>query len=140
MVLDGKQQADGLFTTVIAPHQVYGERDQLFVPNFLRTGAEGKLFIFGDGQSIVSLTHCDNVCWALILASTALRDEKYRQQIAGQFYFVTDDVTENIWDLMDGALHEYDPKMTPIIDRIRLNVVFLYLIAYIGTVYTWITG
>merc|ERR1719410_3312863 len=97
---DSSTGSSGLYTTVIAPHQVYGPEDTLFVPNIVSALEAGKLFKFGDGQSIVSFTHVDNVCHALILAANALLDAKIRKVSAGQFYFVTDDKCYNFWDAM----------------------------------------
>lgn len=139
LVLENNNK-DGLYTSVIAPHQIYGPNDQLFVPNFLNTAIDGKLFIFGSGDSIVSFTHVDNVCWGLILAAIHLIDDKKRDIVGGQFYFVTDDGAYNIWDKIDFAINKYDPNITSIKERMYLNKYFLYAIGYLGSIYTKLTG
>lgn len=53
---DGK----GFLTVAIAPHQVYGPRDMLFLHNFL--AAHRRLRVMGDGRNKVSLCHVDNYC------------------------------------------------------------------------------
>ena len=39
-----------LMTVAVAPHQVYGPRDNLFLPNMLETAGTGRLRIFGEGN------------------------------------------------------------------------------------------
>ena len=59
-----------LLTVAIAPHQVYGPRDMLFLHNFLV--ARKKLRIIGTGKNKISMTHVDNYCHGLILGEQAL--------------------------------------------------------------------
>ena len=44
-------QAPELLTVAVAPHQVYGPRDNLFLPNLLETAGTGRLRIFGNGRN-----------------------------------------------------------------------------------------
>eukprot|EP00485_Elphidium_margaritaceum_P006548 CAMPEP_0202687828 /NCGR_PEP_ID=MMETSP1385-20130828/3423_1 /ASSEMBLY_ACC=CAM_ASM_000861 /TAXON_ID=933848 /ORGANISM="Elphidium margaritaceum" /LENGTH=627 /DNA_ID=CAMNT_0049342677 /DNA_START=183 /DNA_END=2066 /DNA_ORIENTATION=+ len=140
LVLGSNDAKNGFCTAVIAPHQVYGENDQLFLPNFIQAAKSGKLFIFGDGQSTVSFTHVDNVCWALILAAYHLHQPQQRSKIGGEFYFVTDDGAYNIWDKIEAAIKEYDASITPITQRMYLNKYLLYALGYVGELYTKATG
>ena len=53
--------SDELMTIAVAPHQVYGPRDSLFMPNILEAAGSGKLRIFshprtGYGRIKVTLT------------------------------------------------------------------------------------
>ena len=41
-----------LMTVAVAPHQVYGPRDNLFLPNMLETAGTGRLRIFGEGLGL----------------------------------------------------------------------------------------
>ncbi len=66
-----------LMTVAVAPHQVYGPRDNLFMPNVLEAAASGKLRVFaksttGYGYNKVCYTHVDNYAHALIIAEQAL--------------------------------------------------------------------
>jgi len=61
-----------LLTIAVAPHQVYGPRDGLFLPSLLQTAATGKLRIFGSGDNLISFCHVDNYCHGLILGGEAL--------------------------------------------------------------------
>lgn len=76
-----------LFTVAVAPHQVYGPRDNLFLPNILEAAGTGRLRIMGNGKNRICFTHVDNYCHGLIIAERAL----YRDSPAlGKFYIVTD--------------------------------------------------
>jgi len=93
----------------VAPHQVYGPRDSLFMPNILEAAGSGKLRIFshprtGYGRIKVAFCHVDNYAHALILGEHAL----YKGSPAlGKFYVVTDGKTQTepgynyFWDEID---------------------------------------
>ena len=55
--------ADGhrLRCCAVAPHQVYGPTDQLFLPSLLGAASTGRLRVFGRGDIVVSFTHVDNI-------------------------------------------------------------------------------
>mmetsp|Transcript_4946 Transcript_4946/g.11633 ORF Transcript_4946/g.11633 Transcript_4946/m.11633 type:complete len:400 (+) Transcript_4946:142-1341(+) len=82
--------SDELMTVAIAPHQVYGPRDNLFLPNMLEVAGQGMLRIFGTGFNRICFSHVDNYCHGLILGAPAL----YKGSPAlGKFYIVTDGST-----------------------------------------------
>ena len=81
-----------LMTVSVAPHQVYGPRDCLFLPNILEAAGSGLLRVFasartGYGLSRVCFTHVDNYCHGLIIAERALFEGS---PALGKFYIVTD--------------------------------------------------
>jgi len=89
---------ENLLTVAIAPHQVYGPRDMLFLHNFLI--ARKKLRIIGNGKNKISMTHVDNYCHGLILGEKAL----YKGSPAlGKFYIVTDKDPQYLWQVLDHA-------------------------------------
>mmetsp|Transcript_2292 Transcript_2292/g.5578 ORF Transcript_2292/g.5578 Transcript_2292/m.5578 type:complete len:413 (+) Transcript_2292:48-1286(+) len=105
--------SDRLMTVAIAPHQVYGPRDNLFMPNMLEAAGTGKLRIFshprtGYGRNRVCFTHVDNYCHGLIIGERAL----YKGSPAlGKFYVVTDGDTHThkegygyFWEEVDKAV------------------------------------
>jgi nucleoside-diphosphate-sugar epimerase len=51
-----------MMTIAVAPHQVYGPRDNLFLPNLLEAAGNGKLRVFGHGKNRICFTHIDNYC------------------------------------------------------------------------------
>jgi nucleoside-diphosphate-sugar epimerase len=50
-----------LLTINVAPHQVYGPRDNLFMPNILESCGTGKIRVFGSGDSRICFTHVVSV-------------------------------------------------------------------------------
>lgn len=102
-----------LLTVAVAPHQVYGPRDNLFMPNLLETAGNGRLRIFaksstGWGKNRVCFTHVDNYCHGLILGELALHPQS---PALGKFYIVTDGDTHTfqegyayLWDALDEAV------------------------------------
>jgi len=93
--------SDELMTVAVAPHQVYGPRDPLFLPSLLAAARSGALRIFGPGTNRVSFTHVDNYCHGLILGAEALRPGS---PALGRFYIVTDGDAQNLWDVIDRAV------------------------------------
>jgi len=82
-------QGDLLFIAV-APHTVYGPRDNLFLPNMLEAAGVGKLRIFGSGGSRVGYTHVDNYCHGLVIAERQLYKDSPH---LSKFYVCTDGPT-----------------------------------------------
>eukprot|EP00439_Symbiodinium_sp_Y106_P017890 s2123_g2.t1 len=74
----------------VAPHTVYGPRDNLFLPNLLEAAGIGKLRVFGSGKSRVGYTHVDNYCHGLVIAEKQLYKESPH---LGKFYVCTDGAT-----------------------------------------------
>lgn len=71
----------------VAPHQVYGPRDNLFMPNMLEAAGSGRLRVFGKGDNRICFTHVDNYCHALIIAELKLF---IGSPVLGKFYIATD--------------------------------------------------
>lgn len=82
-------QGELLFISV-APHTVYGPRDNLFLPNLLEAAGVGKLRIFGAGKIRVGYTHVDNYCHGLVIAERQLYE---KSPTLGKFYVCTDGPT-----------------------------------------------
>lgn len=93
--------SDELMTIAVAPHQVYGPRDPLFLPSILEAARGGKLRIFGDGTNRISFTHVDNYCHGLILGAEALHPGS---DALAHFYIVTDAGGHLLWDALDQAV------------------------------------
>ena len=115
-----------LLTVNIAPHQVYGERDGLFLPNFL--DAKDKLRIFGNGQNLASFCYVDNYCHGLILGHDAMHD---KSPILGKFYLITDGPPQNFWHALDRAVVKTGG--TSLQDKLKLPRPLLYAVAYVMT-------
>lgn len=103
-----KACSNDFMTVSVAPHQVYGPRDNLFLPNLLEAAMNGKLRVFGKGYNRICFTHVDNYCHGLIIAEKALYPDS---PALGQFYIVTDGKTHpngeqylNFWKVLDEAV------------------------------------
>lgn len=136
-----------LMTVAVAPHQVYGPRDNLFLPNILEAGGTGMLRIFassrtGYGKNRVCFTHVDNYAHALIIAERAL----YKGSPAlGKFYIVTDGDTHpfaagyaHLWDVVDEAVVAMG--FASVWSKYKLPTWLLYPLAYACNVVGWALG
>ena len=97
-----------LMTCAIAPHQVYGPRDSLFLPNLLSACGSRSIRIYGAGTNRICFTHVDNYAHALILAERALH---IGSPALGKFYIVTDGSTHPhaegflyFWEIIEEAV------------------------------------
>ena len=102
-----------LMTVAVAPHQVYGPRDGLFLPNLLNAAGTGKLRIFGSGNNLISMTHVDNYCHALLLAGKQLFPGS---KILGKFYIATDGGSYQFWEIIDDAVQVGRHEKSKLID------------------------
>jgi len=126
---------DELMTVAIAPHQVYGPRDALFLPNILHAAKTGKLRIFGKGGNKISFTHVDNYCHALILGYDAL----YKGSPAlGKYYVATDGDGYNFWEKIDMAVQKMG--YTSLYDKFKLPTGFMMVVAYVCNVIGFLIG
>jgi nucleoside-diphosphate-sugar epimerase len=130
--------SDELLTVCVAPHQVYGPRDTLFVPNLLSAARSGLLRVFasqhtGYGKNRVSFTHVDNYCHGLICGERAL----FKGSAAlGGFYIVTDGCTHPcpqgyalFWSAIDQLVEAVG--LPSIFKKTKLPTWLLFPIAYL---------
>lgn len=137
-----RECCDSLLTIAVAPHQVYGPRDNLFMPNILESCGTGKLRVFGRGDNRICFTHVDNYCHGLILGGRAL----YRGSPAlGQFYVVTDAETHPdprgfalFWDVLDSATDVFG--FSRIKSRTALPTWLIWTLATLCDLFTLVTG
>ena len=111
---------DELLTVAVAPHQVYGARDSLFLPNLMMASTSGKLRVFGAGDNVVSFTHVDNYCHGLIIAEDRLFKGS---PVLGKFYIVTDGKGVNFWRAIDQAGQKVGAA--PLFDKMHLPYMFM---------------
>jgi nucleoside-diphosphate-sugar epimerase len=122
-------EEEDFLTVAVAPHQVYGPRDALFLPNLLSASYNGKLRIFGDGENEISVCHVDNYCHGLILGYLAL----YKGSPAlGKFYIVTDGGKKKFWHILDDAMVQLG--CTSLFTKTKLPIWLMMTVAYICNV------
>mmetsp|Transcript_31555 Transcript_31555/g.92519 ORF Transcript_31555/g.92519 Transcript_31555/m.92519 type:complete len:419 (+) Transcript_31555:71-1327(+) len=131
-----------LMTISVAPHQVYGPRDNLFLPNLLEAAGTGRLRIFGEGKNRICFTHVDNYCHGLIIAERALKPDS---PALGKFYIVTDGTTHPngeqyliFWEILDEAIKAMGFKS--LWEKAKLPKPLLFFLAYICEFLGWAFG
>lgn len=129
------QANDGvsLFTVAIAPHQVYGPRDMLFLHNIL--GAGNRLRIFGSGRNLCSFCHVDNYCHGLLLGERALFAGS---PALGRFYIVTDGAPQDFWRSVDAGVTAVGCRS--VFNKMRLPAWFILPIAYLAQLIGMLLG
>ncbi|CAM9654196.1 unnamed protein product, partial [Laminaria digitata] len=127
--------SDSLLTIAIAPHQIYGPRDNLFLPSLLEAAGNGQLRVFGNGKNKVSFTYLDNYCHGLILGYDAL----YKGSPAlGKFYIVTDGGWQYFWGVIDAA--GKDMGFTSLYSKIKLPAPLMTLVGHVCDFISWSIG
>eukprot|EP01065_Artemidia_motanka_P003842 TRINITY_DN1183_c0_g1_i3.p1 TRINITY_DN1183_c0_g1~~TRINITY_DN1183_c0_g1_i3.p1 ORF type:complete len:439 (+),score=117.85 TRINITY_DN1183_c0_g1_i3:110-1318(+) len=129
-----------LLTVAVAPHQVYGPRDNLFLPNMLETARTGKLRVFGNGRNRICFSHVDNYAHGLILAERALYEGS---PALGQFYVVTDAATHRykegyclFWDELDLATTSLG--LGSLKAKMHLPLLLMWTLAYAAALVGWV--
>jgi nucleoside-diphosphate-sugar epimerase len=124
-----------LLTVSVAPHQVYGPHDSLFLPKLLETAGSGKLRIFGKGENKISLCHNDNYCHGLLCGADAL----YKDSPAlRKYYVVTDDQPQYFWKILNTAI--VSMGFADLEQKFHLPVWLLYGVAYFCNFLSLLTG
>lgn len=92
---------DGLSTTAIRPHLVYGPEEPHMLPRVILRNRAGRLAIIGDGTNEVGLTCVENAAAAHLQAADALGPGSAN---AGRAYFVTDATPVRLWTWINDLL------------------------------------
>lgn len=113
-------------TVSVAPHQVYGPHDTLFLPNLLETAGNGRLRIFGKGENRISVCYVDNYCHGLLCGADSLRGPD--SPTVGKFYIITDEEPQLFWHMINQAVVAMG--FTDLFHKIHLPVWFLLGLSY----------
>ena len=132
-----RANCESLRTCAVAPHQVYGEEDLLFLPNIVKAAHRGLLRVFGDGENIVSFTYVDNIAYALHLAGNVLMSNNYRD-VAGKFYVVTDGDAQYFWKVINDGCKKQG--LAPIFDKMFIGRYWALILGYLAEFFSKITG
>lgn len=95
---------NGLATTAIRPHLIYGPEDPNLIPRVVARAKEGKLFQVGDGTNKVDLTYIDNAAQAHLLAADHIAEA------AGKVYFISDGSPVALWPWINDLLRQIGVK------------------------------
>lgn len=92
---------EGLATTSLRPHLIYGPGDPHLLPRVIDRNRKGRLRIVGEGRNKVGITYVDNAAAAHVQALDALAPGSAN---AGKAYFITDPEPVVIWDWINQVL------------------------------------
>jgi len=121
---------DNFYTINVAPHQVYGPHDSLFLPNLLETAGNGRLRIFGKGTNQISVCYVDNYCHGLMCGADSLVSKD--SPTLGKFYIITDGEPQLFWKMINQAVVAMG--FQDLFQKFHLPVWFLTGLAYLCNV------
>jgi len=130
--------SETLSTINVAPHQVYGPHDELFLPSLLSTMGNGRLRIFGKGDKKISVCFVDNYCHGLMCGADEINNNSKNSPALGKFYIITDEESQVLWDMINQAGIEMG--FQDLHSKFHLPVWLLYFIAYLCGIYTALSG
>ncbi len=117
--------SNNFMTISVAPHQVYGPHDPLFLPALLETAGSGKLRIFGKGLNKISVCYVDNYCHGLICGADILEPSS---TALGKFYVITDGPEQYFWKILNKAVVAMG--FTDLEAKFHLPTSLLFALAY----------
>lgn len=106
---------------IIRPTSVYGPRDRGTYYSFFKAIAQGKFFLIGKGDNLVSFVHVKNVVNAAILAEE-------RKEAVGKIYFINDEHPYTMRELAVTIAEAFEKKPP----NFYLPVSLGYLAGYVG--------
>ena len=106
---------DGLATTALRPHLVWGKGDPHLLPRVIQRARLGKLRIVGDGANLVDISHVQNVADAHMLALDAL----VANRANGKAYFLSQGKPVVLWEWLNNILARL--QITPVSRKISLG-------------------
>jgi nucleoside-diphosphate-sugar epimerase len=111
---------NGLLTTSLRPHLIFGPRDNHLLPALLKRAAQGRVPQVGDGTNRVDLTYVEDAAAAHLLAAEALVPGSPASGApgAGTVYFISQGAPVTLWTWIRNLLAELD--LPPIRVRIPL--------------------
>lgn len=123
-----------LMTINVAPHQVYGPYDTLFLPSLLETCGSGRLRIFGTGRNKVSFCYNDNYAHGLMCGADSLHPQS---KTLGKFYIITDGQEQYFWEIINKAAMEMG--FDDLHSKYHLPLWLLWIVAYLSVGMEYIT-
>ena len=96
-----RANTDGLRTTSLRPHLIWGPRDNHLIPRLMRKARAGRLRRVGTGTNLVSVSYVENVAAAHLQVEHSLRNST---RAAGRVYFINEPEAVNLWNWIDEIL------------------------------------
>lgn len=129
-------QSESLTTITVAPHQIYGPNDRLFLGKILSVAGRDQLHIFGKGDTTTSVTFVDNCVHGLLCALDSLEDRP--DKVGGGFYIVTDDHNVLLWNFLNTFVKGLG--FADLESKVKLPAWLLYTAAYLANIIGSVTG
>jgi nucleoside-diphosphate-sugar epimerase len=126
---------DNFLTVSVAPHQIYGPHDSLFLSNLLEAAGNERLRIFGPGRNKISVCYVDNYCHGLLCGADALVKDS---PALAKFYIITDGDPVYFWYMLNEAVMAMG--FTDLTRYRHLPIWLLYMAAYMANVIGFLTG
>lgn len=87
----------GLVTTALRPHAIWGPRDTQLLPALIERHRAGKLLRVGPGHNRISVSYVENAAWWHLQAADS-------ELAGGKAYFVNEPEPVSMWAWIDGLL------------------------------------
>lgn len=97
--------SEGLRTTALRPHLVWGPGDTQIIPRLLARGRQGRLRMVGSGSNRVDISYIDNVANAHLLAAENLAGPG---SAAGQAFFISQGEPVVLWQWINDLFARVD--------------------------------
>lgn len=91
----------GLATTSLRPHLIWGPRDNHLLPRLIARAKSGRLRRVGQGDNLISMAYVENVAAAHLQAADKLDPNS---PVGGQAYFINEPEPVRLWDWIDELL------------------------------------
>ncbi len=115
----GLDDPQGMRTTALRPHLIWGPGDPNLIPRLLDRARKGRLRIVGDGSNRVDITYIDNAARAHLAALDALiRGQEPGP--GGKAYFISNDEPVELWPWINELLGRLE--MRPVTRRVPASV------------------
>ncbi len=111
---------EGLKTTAIRPHLIWGPGDNHLIPRILERARRGRLVQVGAGDNMVDISYIDNVAEAHILAARNLCQGA--SSAAGRAYFISQGQPVNLWAWINELLKQ--AGLPPVRKRISFRTAY----------------
>jgi nucleoside-diphosphate-sugar epimerase len=92
---------DGLATTALRPHLIWGPRDNHLIPRLIARSKSGRLRKVGTGGNLISMSYVENAAAAHLQAADRLEPGS---RVAGQAYFINEPEPVLLWNWVDELL------------------------------------
>ena len=119
---------NGLMTTALRPHVIWGPRDTQLFAGIIERVQQGKLAIIGDGKNKISVSYVENTAHAHIQAAES-------DNVGGKVYFVNEVEPVEMWGWINSLFRQLGVQEV----KKRIPYKAAYFIGYLAEkIYQWL--